>query len=145
MSSRCFAQSRLEKKNPIVIINPFSDFPILNNMWVQNWLDLFQGNYASRFRFWLERSYRYIPLMQTIFQRGGVPQDLAYMAMIESGFSAQAVSSAQAVGYWQFILPTAKRFGLKQNDWLDERKDFEKSTFAARKYLKFLYKKSALI
>ena len=130
----------LQKPN-IVLIQPFSDFPIFNNQWVQNWIKLFQNSYSDRFRIWLKRSYSYVALMQAIFEEEGLPRDLVYIAMIESGFSAHAVSSAKAVGYWQFLSPTAERFGLKKTSWLDERKDFEKSTIAAAQYLKFLYKK----
>ena len=59
--------------------------------------------------------------------------------MIESGFSHRAVSSAQAVGYWQFIYSTGKQYGLKKDWWLDERRDIHRSTFAAARYLKDLY------
>ena len=135
------AVSPLVQNQNIILVRPFSDFPVFNNHWVQNWIKLFQSEYSDRFRLWLERSYRYLALMQSIFQKEGLPQDLIYISMIESGFSAHAVSSAQAVGYWQFLSQTARRFGLKQTTWLDERKDFEKSTLAACQYLKFLYKK----
>ena len=131
----------LVRNQNIMLIHPFADFPAFNNHWTQSWIKLFQNKYSDRFRLWLERSYRYANLMQAIFQKEGLPQDLIYIAMIESGFSAHAVSSAQAVGYWQFLRQTAQRFGLKQTTWLDERKDFEKSTLAASQYLKFLYKK----
>ena len=63
------------------------------------------------------------------------------MVMIESGFSAKALSSAGALGYWQFIYKTAERFGLRKSSWFDERMDFEKSTMAASQYLRFLYQK----
>ena len=124
-----------------LIKNPFSDLPLVQNYWVEQWISAFQGPYSNRFRRWLERSYRYTPVMKDIFKSQNLPEDLVYLCMIESGFSPQAVSPAKAVGYWQFIQPTALRFGLRKNRFLDERKDFEKSTFAARKYLKFLYKK----
>ena len=118
---------------------PFSGLPLTNNYQVQRWVHIFQTNYADRFRRWLERSYRYVPRMKEIFREQGLPVDLVYMCMIESGFSPHAVSSAQAVGYWQFIQPTALRFGLLKTPWLDERRDFETSTYAAGRYLKFLY------
>ena len=124
-----------------VLTNPFSDFPVSNNIWVEHWIKMFQNGYSASFRIWLERSYRYLPMMQAIFQKEGLPKDLIYMAMIESGFSAQAVSSASAVGYWQFLQATGRRFGLRKTSWLDERKDFEKSTTAAGQYLKWLHKK----
>ena len=127
-----------EKKN-FLLKNPFSDLPLVNNSWVQQWITTFQTTHANRFRIWLERSYRYVPIMQTIFREEKLPVDLMYIAMIESGFISGAISSAHAVGYWQFIDSTARRFGLRKTKWLDERKDFEHSTYAASKYLKILY------
>ena len=127
------------KRENFLLKNPFSDLPLIHNYWVKHWIRTFQGVYSERFRIWLERSYRYTPIMKEIFKEYKIPSDLVYLAMIESGFSPHAVSSAKAVGYWQFIKSTALRFGLQKNDWLDERKDFEKSTEAACRYLKFLY------
>ena len=69
-----------------------------------------------------------------------MPQDLLYVAMIESGFTPRAKSPAGAVGIWQFIAPTAKRYGLKVNWWIDERRNFTKATGAAIRYKKDLYK-----
>ncbi len=78
--------------------------------------------------------------MQRTLAQAGLPQDLVYVAMIESGFSPRAVSTASAVGYWQFIEPTANRYGLKTEWWLDERRDYVKSTVAASRYLADLYR-----
>ncbi|MDE0517957.1 MAG: lytic transglycosylase domain-containing protein [Bdellovibrionales bacterium] len=132
--------SRGSNRMGLILIDPFSDLPLVHNYWVEQWIQAFQSRYSSRFRLWLERSYRYIPMMKEIFKKQNLPEDLAYLAMIESGFSSGAISSAQAVGYWQFIKATASRFGLREASWLDERKDFEKSTYAASQYLRFLYK-----
>ena len=134
-----YSQAQTAQKK-IVLTNPFSDLPLTHNYWVEQWIQAFQGIYADRFRKWLERSYCYTPLMKKIFHHHRLPEDLVYLAMIESGFSSQAVSKARAVGYWQFIQPTARRFGLRKNHWIDERKDFEHSTHAAARYLKFLHK-----
>ncbi len=134
-----FLPAKILKKN-IILKNPFSDLPVTSNYWVEQWIRLFQKNYSNRFRIWLERSYRYAPLMKEILKNQKLPADLIYMAMIESGFSPHAESKAKALGYWQFIQPTASRFGLRKHYWLDERKDFEKSTRAAAQYLQFLYK-----
>lgn len=133
--------ARVLKTPTIILVNPFSDFPITHNYWVQKWIHRFQNKYSIRFRVWLEKSYRYTPMMRQVFKLYRLPSDLVYLSMIESGFSSNAVSSAQAVGYWQFIKTTGLNFGLLNNHWLDERKDFEKSTFAAARYLKLLYKK----
>ncbi len=134
-----YVHARFMPFTNMVLVEPFSDLPVANNYWVEYWVKRFQKE--AYFRVWLERSYRYIPLMQAILHKQALPQDLAYISMIESGFSAKAVSRAKAVGYWQFLLSTAKRFGLRRSSWLDERRDFEKSTYAAGLYLKWLYKK----
>lgn len=119
---------------------PYFDIPITYNSRVKHWINFFQGPGQRWYRIWLERSHRYLPIMQGHLRSRGLPQDLAYVAMIESGFSANAVSHAQAVGYWQFIESTANRYGLQTDWWLDERRDFIKSTHAAANYLADLYK-----
>lgn len=116
------------------------DIPLAYNEDVKGWIKYFQTKGRSSFRKWLERSNKYMPKIQAILRDEGLPQDLAYMAMIESGFSSHAVSTASAVGPWQFIQETGERYNLKVKWWIDERKDFDKSTRAAAKYLKFLYK-----
>lgn len=118
---------------------PFFDLPIIYNARVKSWISYFQNNNKKWFSRWLERSHRYLPVMQNMLKDKKLPQDLAFVAMIESGFSPHAISSASAVGYWQFIQPTANRYGLKTNWWLDERRDFAKSTLAAANYLEDLY------
>lgn len=119
---------------------PHFDLPITYNSKVRSWVKFFQKEGRKDFHRWLERSARYIPKITPTLQNIGLPKDLAYLAMIESGFSSQAVSSAAAVGYWQFIKPTAKRYGLQIEWWLDERRDIVKSTVAAAAYLNDLYK-----
>ncbi len=82
-----------------------------------------------------------MPRLKQMLAEAGLPKDLVYLAMIESGLSVHATSHAQAVGPWQFIKPTATRFGLTVNWWLDERRDFYKSTKAAIQYLKYLHER----
>lgn len=115
------------------------DIPMTYNARVSFWIRYFQTEGRSSFRGWLERSSKFIPLIQYELTRAGLPQDLVYLAMIESGFSTSASSHAAAIGLWQFIEPTGRRYGLKIDWWLDERRDFIKSTRAAINYMGDLY------
>jgi len=115
------------------------DLPMTYNQQVSKWVHYFQTKGGRWFREWLERSSKYMPFIQNELQNANLPTDLGFMVMIESGFSTTAVSQADAVGPWQFIEGTATRYGLKKNWWLDERRDFRKSTQAAIKYIKDLY------
>lgn len=114
-------------------------FPLVHNEFVQQWVDYFTGRGRETFEKWLTRSTRYIPLMKQVLKEEGVPVDLIYLSMIESGFNPKAYSHAKAVGPWQFMEPTGKRYGLRVDFWIDERKDIVKSTHAAAIYLKELH------
>ncbi len=89
---------------------------------------------------WLKRSSRYFPYLEKRLKERRMPDDIKYVAVVESSFRTYAVSSAKAVGPWQFMEKTAKRYGLKVNKQIDERLNFEKSTEAALDYLTDLYK-----
>lgn len=120
--------------------NLIFDLPVTYNKQVSKWISYFQNDRNNKwFRQWLQRSSRYMPIIQHELKNAGLPLDLAYMVMIESGFAPNAVSHASAVGPWQFIEATGLRYGLSKTWWLDERRDLKKSTLAAIRYLRDLY------
>ena len=113
--------------------------PIVYNEDVEVYINLFQTRLRDRFSSWLARSGQYLPMMRKILKKNDLPEDLAFLPLIESGFNPKAHSRAKASGPWQFIQPTGKRYGLRVNKWIDERLDPVKSTVAAASYLKNLY------
>jgi peptidoglycan lytic transglycosylase D len=102
---------------------------------VQYYLDFFQGPARERFNVWLHRLPRYEPMIRAKLHDYGVPEDMVYLALIESGFSNSAVSRARATGMWQFMKGTAKLYGLRIDSWVDERRDPIKATDAAARHL----------
>lgn len=115
------------------------NFPIVINKQVRAYLELFQNRQKRTFRHWLERSGRYVPMLQKELRNAGLPEDLAYLAMIESGFNQRAYSRAKAVGLWQFIQGTGRQYNLEIDKYVDERRHALKSTKAAVAFLADLY------
>lgn len=115
------------------------NLPVELNEKVTMWIEYFQGRGRDHMKRYLSRSSRYLPKMKEILKKHGLPEDLVYIALIESGFNSKAISRARAVGFWQFISGTGRRYGLQQNYYVDERRDFMLATEGAANYLKALY------
>jgi hypothetical protein len=101
------------------------DIPIVLNDRVEWWIDYFSYRIHGSFERYLIRSGAWMPYLKTRLREAGLPEDMAYLALIESGFSTQAVSRAGAVGPWQFMPYTGREYGLRIDRWVDERRNYE--------------------
>ena len=109
--------------------------PVVENAAVRGWVDHFCGRGKYLFAGWLARRGRYAPQLETALTRAGLPRELVDVALIESGLDPFVVSPAGAVGPWQLMADTAQQLGLRRDDWIDERRDWARSTDAAGRYL----------
>jgi membrane-bound lytic murein transglycosylase D len=113
--------------------------PLVFNDAVEHYITYFTTTKKELFKRWPKRKRRYAPLVKEVLREHGLPEDLVYLAMIESGFNLQAYSPMKAAGPWQLIPETGRRYGLAVNHWVDERRDIRKSTTAAARYLQDLF------
>ena len=116
-----------------------AELPLHINEDVERWIELFQTVLKSDFEIFLSRRGAYGDLVRDALRAKGMPEDLLYLAMMESGLKPRAVSNVSAVGLWQFMSPTALQYGLRVDSYVDERRDPIGATEAALDYLDWLH------
>jgi len=124
---------------PTVAKGKRGEIPLLSNADVEKEIRSFQNYERDFFISSYYRSLIYRPIISAELKKAGLPDELSWLPLVESGFKINALSSARALGLWQFIPSTGYKYGLNRDDWVDERMDIEKSTRGAIAYFKDLH------
>ena len=137
----CGPATDAERKAPVPVeaIASSVDLPVEVNDRVTRWMGRFVGDQRPTFERFLAREGLYGDMIRAKLRSRGMPEDVLYLAMIESGFYPLARSSAEAIGVWQFMGPTARAYGLRIDEYVDERRDPIRATDAALDYLEVLH------